>query len=76
MAFDLYVRRNRCLYFADNAAPSDVSIGVFSHTKLDNQKEFVLHRHLVPHKFYYCRRHRLKNIKQSKMIGDNHGRVY
>jgi hypothetical protein len=31
---------------------------------------------LVPHKFYYCRRHRLGNIKQSKIKEDNHGRVY
>jgi hypothetical protein len=31
-----------------------VSASTFSHAQLDNQKEFVLRLHLVPHKFYYC----------------------
>jgi hypothetical protein len=43
-----------------------VFASAFSHAKLHNQKEFVLHRHLVPQNFYYCRRHHLGNIKQAK----------
>jgi hypothetical protein len=70
------IRQSWCHYFDDNAAPWDVSAGAFCHTNLDNQKEFVLHRHLVPHKFYCCWWHRLGNIKQSKMIGDTRRSVY